>query len=105
MRDQNDVDFFRGVACAAEPARQTPECSPTHHVPAPTSTRISYLQVLTRKPVSATSSMCGSSCCTFATPSIVAFVRFSQCGSNTPVPSNKAVHFEVADPHAVEAGT
>src|SRR2546422_10215148 len=29
MRDQNDVDFFRRVACAAEAARQAPECSPT----------------------------------------------------------------------------
>src|SRR5258705_6445113 len=27
--DQNDVDFFRGVACAPEAARQAPECSPT----------------------------------------------------------------------------
>src|SRR5438445_8866987 len=29
VRDQNDVDFFRRVACAAEAARQAPECSPT----------------------------------------------------------------------------
>src|ERR1700681_1739980 len=29
VRNQNDVDFFRRVACAAEPARQAPECSPT----------------------------------------------------------------------------
>src|ERR1700686_1682174 len=29
MREQNDVDFFRRVACAAEAARQAPECSPT----------------------------------------------------------------------------
>src|SRR6202030_3772216 len=29
VRDQNDVDFFRSVACAAEAALQTPECSPT----------------------------------------------------------------------------
>src|SRR5439155_18293586 len=28
VRDQNDVDFFRRVACAAEAARQAPECSP-----------------------------------------------------------------------------
>src|SRR6266478_8527320 len=27
--DQNAVDFFRRVACAAEAPRQTPECSPT----------------------------------------------------------------------------
>src|SRR5712692_10196744 len=29
VRGQNDVDFFRRVACAAEAARQAPECSPT----------------------------------------------------------------------------
>src|SRR6202140_5915594 len=29
VRDQHDVDFFRRVACAAEAARQAPECSPT----------------------------------------------------------------------------
>src|SRR6267154_6669476 len=29
VRDQNDVDFFRCVACAAEAARQTPHCSST----------------------------------------------------------------------------
>src|SRR6202166_4659112 len=29
VRDQNDVDFFRSVACAAEAALQTPEYSPT----------------------------------------------------------------------------
>src|ERR1700736_460356 len=29
VREQNDVDFFRSVACAAEAARQTPEYSPT----------------------------------------------------------------------------
>src|ERR1700732_653306 len=29
VRDQNDVDFFRRVACVAEAARQAPECSPT----------------------------------------------------------------------------
>src|SRR5258708_1971369 len=29
VRDQNDVDFFRRVACAAEAALQAPECSPT----------------------------------------------------------------------------
>src|SRR5437899_1407502 len=29
VRDQNDADFFRRVACAAEAARQAPECSPT----------------------------------------------------------------------------
>src|ERR1700686_2159502 len=29
VRHQNDVDFFRRVACAAEAARQAPECSPT----------------------------------------------------------------------------
>src|SRR6266404_896954 len=29
VRDQNEVDFFRRVACAAEAARQAPECSPT----------------------------------------------------------------------------
>src|SRR6202051_3847001 len=28
MREQNDVDFFRRVACAAEAALQAPECSP-----------------------------------------------------------------------------
>src|SRR2546428_9622140 len=27
--DQNDADFFRREACAAEAARQAPECSPT----------------------------------------------------------------------------
>src|SRR5580692_4142774 len=27
--DQNDVDFFRSVACAAEAAHQPPECCPT----------------------------------------------------------------------------
>src|SRR5260370_13886066 len=26
VRDQDDVDFFRGVACAAETPRQAPEC-------------------------------------------------------------------------------
>src|SRR5947209_9581644 len=29
VRDQNEVDFFRRVACAAEIARQVPERSPT----------------------------------------------------------------------------
>src|SRR5206468_5534 len=29
VRDQNDVELFRRVACAAEAARQAPECSPT----------------------------------------------------------------------------
>src|SRR5881296_778370 len=29
VRDQNDVDFFRGVACAAEATRQAPKCSTT----------------------------------------------------------------------------
>src|SRR5579859_112335 len=29
VRDQNDVDSFRRVACAAEAARQAPECCPT----------------------------------------------------------------------------
>src|SRR5713226_9029579 len=29
VRDQNDVDFFRSVACAAEAAHQPPECCPT----------------------------------------------------------------------------
>src|SRR5258708_7523514 len=29
VRDQNDVDFFRRVACAAKAARQAPECSAT----------------------------------------------------------------------------
>src|ERR1700730_1264808 len=29
VRDQNDVDFFRRVACAVKAARQAPECSPT----------------------------------------------------------------------------
>src|SRR6202163_4322185 len=29
VRDQNEVDFFRRVACAAKAARQAPECSPT----------------------------------------------------------------------------
>src|SRR5882724_7387951 len=29
VRDQNDVDFFRRVACAAEAPRQAPECCPT----------------------------------------------------------------------------
>src|ERR1700720_1837428 len=28
MRDQHDVAFFRRVACAAEAARQAPECPP-----------------------------------------------------------------------------
>src|SRR6266571_3275144 len=28
VREQNDVDFFRRVACAAEAADQSPECSP-----------------------------------------------------------------------------
>src|SRR6266852_8569498 len=28
VRDQNDVDLFRRVACAAEAARQAPECCP-----------------------------------------------------------------------------
>src|SRR5437867_10334115 len=37
VRDQNDVDFFRRVACPAEAARQAPECSPT---PPDTGTRI-----------------------------------------------------------------
>src|SRR6266852_1949192 len=29
VRDQNEVDLFRRIACVAEAARQTPECSPT----------------------------------------------------------------------------
>src|SRR6266852_530153 len=29
VRDQNEDDFFRRIACVAEAARQTPECSPT----------------------------------------------------------------------------
>src|SRR5258707_3116589 len=29
VRNQNDVDFFRLVACAAEAARQAPECATT----------------------------------------------------------------------------
>src|SRR5580704_17068663 len=29
VRDQNEVDFFRRVACSAKAARQAPECSPT----------------------------------------------------------------------------
>src|SRR5260370_16740915 len=29
VRDQNDVDFFRRVACAPTAPRQAPECSPT----------------------------------------------------------------------------
>jgi len=29
VRDQNEVDFFRHVACAAEVFRQAPEGSPT----------------------------------------------------------------------------
>src|SRR6202162_6007647 len=29
VRDQNEVDFFRRVACAAEAAHQAPECCPT----------------------------------------------------------------------------
>src|SRR5712671_1640746 len=29
VRDQNDVDLFRRVACAVKAARQAPECSPT----------------------------------------------------------------------------
>src|SRR6202043_1016061 len=29
VRGQNDVDFFRRVACAAKAARQAPECSAT----------------------------------------------------------------------------
>src|SRR5213594_1254672 len=82
VRDQNDVDFFRRVAGAAEAARQAPKCSTPHQVPAPASTMIRCLPVLTRKPVSATSNMCGSTCSAFSTPSIVAFVPFSRCGSN-----------------------
>src|SRR5713226_6768100 len=53
--------------------------------------RISFLPVWTRKPISTTSNMCVSSCSALPTPSIVAFVPFSQCGSNTPVPSYRAV--------------
>src|SRR6202035_6112700 len=29
VRDQNDVDLFRRVACAVKAARHAPECSPT----------------------------------------------------------------------------
>src|SRR6202162_6079267 len=29
VREQNDVDFFRRVACAAEAAHKAPQCSPT----------------------------------------------------------------------------
>src|SRR5260370_37353443 len=29
MREQNYVDFFRRVACAAESARHAPQCAPT----------------------------------------------------------------------------
>src|SRR6266478_467854 len=43
VRDQNDVDFFRRVACAAEAARQAPECSPT---PPGAGTRIDEDQLL-----------------------------------------------------------
>src|ERR1700694_902231 len=89
--EQNKVDFFGRIACAAEAAAKRPSAPPPHQMPAPASTRISCLPVLTRKPVSTTSSMCGSSCSPFTTPSIVAFVPFSQCGSNTPVPSYRAV--------------
>jgi len=52
VRDQNEVDFFRRVARAAEAFRQAPEGSPTPPVPAPASTRISCLPVLTRKQLS-----------------------------------------------------
>src|ERR1700676_4155103 len=37
VRDQNEVDFFRSVACAAEADREAPECSPA---PPVASTRI-----------------------------------------------------------------
>src|SRR6266576_4247445 len=43
VRDQNDVDFFWRVACAAEAARQAPECSPT---PPGAGTRIDEDQLL-----------------------------------------------------------
>src|SRR6266404_7190672 len=41
--DQNEVDFFRRVACAAEAPQQTPECSST---PPGTGTRIDEDQLL-----------------------------------------------------------
>src|SRR6202166_3635693 len=43
VRDQNDVDFLRRVACATEAARQAPECSPT---PPGAGTRIDEDQLL-----------------------------------------------------------
>src|SRR5216683_2693496 len=43
VRDQNEVDFFRRVACAAEAPQQTPECSST---PPGTGTRIDQDQLL-----------------------------------------------------------
>src|SRR6267142_1899962 len=42
VRDQNDVDFFRRVSCAAKAARQASECSPT---PPGTSARIDHDQL------------------------------------------------------------
>src|SRR5258708_10465823 len=35
VRDQNEIDFFRRVACAAEAAHQPPVCSPPPPHPAP----------------------------------------------------------------------
>src|SRR6266581_1702008 len=43
VRDQNDVDFFRRVACAAEAPQQAPECSST---PPGAGTRIDEDQLL-----------------------------------------------------------
>src|SRR5882672_10880208 len=43
VRGQNDVDFFRRIACAAEAARQAPKCCPT---PPSAGTRIDKDQLL-----------------------------------------------------------
>src|SRR5438445_9716657 len=55
VREQNDVDFFRLVACSAEAPRQAPDCCPPHQVPSTASTSVSCFPVLTRKPTAATS--------------------------------------------------
>jgi len=99
---KNDVHFssrplaFTGGGC---PPSFLAIASPPHPCRrSPASTRISCLPVLTRKPVSATSSMCGSSCSAFAQhhPSSPS-VPLSQCGSNAAVPSNRAVTSKVAE--------
>src|ERR1700719_3705771 len=103
VRGENDVDFFRRVACAAEAARQAPECSPT---PPGAGTRIDEDQLLAGVDQEARINN-------------IQHVRiFVQCLSNTIHRGLRSVqpvrieytgtvvqgrHFEVADLQSVEA--